>query len=566
MKIWKERAPFIVLFLFAMAIFIMAGYYANVARQDGKVGDLNDGWLIKYNDEISEDVSLSSYGFPVAKRGDWIILSRDLPSDLPDNVSMSLHSVYSVTRVYIDGECIYEYGLDRYENGEFLGYGTRFISLPSDAAGKEIKITFYVSENRAFSSIRVPELYKSDLAMLSFYGKLLIPLLVSITLIVVGLCISIVTFFLFVKSYSMERLFCIGIFAISIGCWSICNYNIDILFFDDLKIKTLVEIFGLYLAPIPLLLYFREDVEERSRRWESFIFYLLLLVEIQSFIVAAVCQFTNKVHLQAFLVLFQILIAVSALFGIYLIIADLRKEKIHKILAGGFLLLIVLAGRDLVAFNIAKFISASEDEYRSYIPIGALVFIVAMLVDFISEMRKQMYKTAETAYLTKIAYTDVLTGLYTRRKCEEIFERIDSKSYEFAIYQFDLNNLKTANDDYGHEAGDDLIKRFANILTDVFSNGETVGRMGGDEFIVIVEDSYDYKLQKMLDRVNEKIDEENAGGNEVKISVSAGFARSTEFEEPTANQVYKTADARMYEAKEEYYRSIGHGRRRYDRD
>lgn len=566
MKIWKERAPFIVLFLFAMAIFIMAGYYAKVARQDGKIGNLNDGWLIKYNDEVSEDVSLSSYSFPIAKKGDWIILSRELPSDLPENVSMKIHMVYSVTRVYVDGECIYEYGLDRYENGEILGYGTRFVTLPSDAAGKEIKITLYVSENKAFSSIHIPELFESDTAFLSFYGKLLIPLLVSVTLIVAGLCISTVTFFLFVKSYSMERLFCIGIFAVCIGCWSACNYNIDALFLSDLHIKTMIEIFALYLAPVPLLLYFRQDVEERSKRWESFIFYLLLLVEIQMFLVAAVCQFTNKVHLPSFLIAFQTLIAVSALFGVYLVIEDLKKEKIHKILAVGFLLLIVLAGRDLIAFNIAKFVSASESEYKSYIPIGALVFIVAMLVDFISEMRKQMYKTAETAYLAKIAYTDVLTGLYTRRKCEEIFERIDSKSYEFAIYQFDLNNLKTANDDYGHEAGDDLIKRFANILTDVFSNGETVGRMGGDEFIVIVEDSYDYKLQKMLDRVNEKINEENAGDNEVKISVSAGFARSTEFEEPTANQVYKTADARMYEAKEEYYRSIGHGRRRYDRD
>lgn len=566
MKIWKQRVPHLLLFLFAMLIFVLAAYYSSNSREYSEVEVLSDGWTVKYNDVLSENVNLSEYNFPVASSGDWIVMERTMPTTLPSNASFRIHPVFSVVRVYIDSDMIYEYGMEDYERGSLIGYGTRFFSLPNGTEGKQLKISFFVTEDNAFSSFEAPMIYDSNETYISYYGSKFIPLIVAITLIVCGLCISVVTFFLYFKSYSMERLFCIGILSLCIGCWSLCSNNLDMLLTPSLYIKVIVEYLSLFLVPVPLLLYFREDVERRCKRWESFTFYALLLIEFQMFIAAVICQFKNIVHLPMFLIAFQVLLGISVLFGVYLVAKDLKSEKNHKILAVGLLLLLVLGGRDLVAFNVAKYITASEETYASYLPIGALIFIVSMLIDFISEMRKQMYTIAENDYLEKIAYNDVLTGLYTRRKCEEIFEKIDSRSYEYAIYQFDLNNLKTANDAYGHEAGDELIKRFANILENVFSNGETIGRMGGDEFVVIVTDAYEYKLQDKLEQVYKRIDEENAKGDKVMVSVSAGYAGSKELKEPTSAEVYRLADKRMYEAKEEYYKKAGYSRRRYDNE
>jgi len=62
------------------------------------------------------------------------------------------------------------------------------------------------------------------------------------------------------------------------------------------------------------------------------------------------------------------------------------------------------------------------------------------------------------------------------------------KNQVFGILTFDLNNLKQTNDSLGHEYGDKLIITFANLLAQTFSDYGTVGRTGGDEFVVLLPD------------------------------------------------------------------------------
>ena len=568
MKNYKARVLHLVMFTFVAIMMVAVLNYANRSRNASKIFSLNEGWTIEYNDEVYENVDLYNFRFPVTDKGDWIVLTNTLPENLPDDVTMRIHMIFTVTKIYVGDDLIFDYGLEDYEEGNLLGYGTRFVSLKDESAGKIVKITMFVTEDNAFSTITPPYVYYEHEAFEVFYGNLLLPLAVAITLSVVGICITIVTFCLYFKSYSMEKLFCIGVFSICIGCWSICNYNLDYLFTSSLRVKTYLEYLSLYLVLFPLLLYFREDVEARGKRWESFTYYLLLAIEIQLFVISTVCQFCNIVHFPVFVRVFQIFMGLVGVFLAILIVQDMRDERTHKILVIGFAVMLAFAVRDLIAFNFTKYSQSAgtESEYKSYVAAGALLFVVAMLVDFINEMRKQMYRNAETQLLEKIAYVDVLTGLYTRRKCEDVFEKIDGRGYEFAMVQFDLNNLKNTNDLYGHEAGDALILRFANILRSVFNEGETLGRMGGDEFIVMVTDAYDYNMKAKLEALEASIERDNEANKEsgVKVSTSYGYCLSSEFNEATARDVYKEADRRMYKHKEEYYKAKGLGKRKYD--
>ncbi|MBO4679766.1 MAG: GGDEF domain-containing protein [Lachnospiraceae bacterium] len=571
MKKWRSRILHMLLFVFAMALFVYAYSNTITSRNAGYNRQLIDGWNIQINDDLYQSVDLTDFKFPVTHKGDWVSLWGQLPDDLPDNVVMRINMVHCATRVVLNDEILYDYGWEDYEDGKMLGFGTRFISIPDGSAGGRLRIIMFVTENNAFSTLSYPEIYEESTGYMVYYGKYMIPFVVSITLIVAGLCISLVTFVLYFRSYYMERLFSIGIFALCIGCWTLCNYNLDYIFTDSLTVKTYIEYSALYLLPFPILMYFRQEVEKRDKAWECFFLYALIIIEVQLLVVAGASQLFRWAHLSDFVPVYLIFLVVSVVFVVHLAVADLRHGNTHKVLMIGFAAMIAVAFRDLVVFLADRYRvnNLRSSEYRSYVSVGALIFVVALLVDFIMEMRRMLYKSAETKFLEKIAYEDVLTGLSTRRKCEETFEEIDKRNLEYIIYQFDLNNLKNTNDDFGHEAGDDLIIRFANILRETFNEGETIGRMGGDEFIVIVTDAYGYNPQEKLDTMNRLMDEDNVD-KEVQVSASAGYCHSSELNNAKALDVYKEADKRMYHQKDEYYKQTGkerrrNGRRRSDR-
>ncbi|MBP5454799.1 MAG: hypothetical protein J6Y09_09375, partial [Lachnospiraceae bacterium] len=172
MKQWKSRTLNWIMFSFAVMVMVIAFISNSKTTRNGEITRITDGWTIKYNNtEVYEDVNLDEFRGPMAMRGDWIVCSVKLPDDLPSNITMSFHMVFSVVQAYIDGERIFEYGLDDYEKGVFLGYGSRNITIPDNSAGKTLKITLYVTEDNAFSSIATPIIYDEGSVIETIYAE-----------------------------------------------------------------------------------------------------------------------------------------------------------------------------------------------------------------------------------------------------------------------------------------------------------------------------------------------------------------------------------------------------------
>lgn len=103
------------------------------------------------------------------------------------------------------------------------------------------------------------------------------------------------------------------------------------------------------------------------------------------------------------------------------------------------------------------------------------------------------------------------------------------------------------NDTLGHDMGDALLKRFADMLTEVYSSYGTVGRMGGDEFIVILPEVSYRETEKLIAEMNFVMTKKNAEDSNITLSTAYGFAMSTEVEDDTdAHAAYRLADDRMY--------------------
>ena len=156
--------------------------------------------------------------------------------------------------------------------------------------------------------------------------------------------------------------------------------------------------------------------------------------------------------------------------------------------------------------------------------------------------------------LQHLAHHDPLTGLANRSllmaQLEQALERARRTETTVAVLYFDLDKFKEVNDTFGHDAGDQLLLVVAARLRSVVRGGETVARIGGDEFVVVVEDiSAPRQSTKVMRRLSAKLQEStNILGTDIHPEASVGMAIFPQDGE-TAEELLKAADFKMYLAK-----------------
>ncbi|CAM5221138.1 diguanylate cyclase OS=Castellaniella defragrans OX=75697 GN=HNR28_000080 PE=4 SV=1 [Castellaniella defragrans] len=170
-------------------------------------------------------------------------------------------------------------------------------------------------------------------------------------------------------------------------------------------------------------------------------------------------------------------------------------------------------------------------------------------------------KKAE-AYLEYLGQHDVLTRLKNRSFFVDELGRLGHKrTPQVGFIALDLNDLKFANDEKGHAAGDDLLRRFGEVLNKAVDRPATAARIGGDEFMVLLPGADEAAVELALANIRSLIALNNQYYSGLELSVSAGTAICRD---PNAlEQAMREADRAMYDDKVRYYRT--HGRRFEDR-
>lgn len=155
--------------------------------------------------------------------------------------------------------------------------------------------------------------------------------------------------------------------------------------------------------------------------------------------------------------------------------------------------------------------------------------------------------------LEYLATRDSLTGIYNRRKFFELAEKMFA-TYDENLYaiMLDIDFFKRVNDEHGHDAGDTVLRKTTEIISNLLPSTSVFGRLGGEEFAVLLTASADEKVIHLLDKIvstyaNTKIPINSK--QEIQCTLSCGMSPRYRYTD-SIDELLKEADAALYEAKQ----------------
>jgi two-component system, cell cycle response regulator len=227
-------------------------------------------------------------------------------------------------------------------------------------------------------------------------------------------------------------------------------------------------------------------------------------------------------------------------------------ERIRSDVHRGYTYIILLtsiAEKD----NVVKGLAAGADDYLTK-PFDPAELLARIGVGRrIIDLHRQI--DAKNKLLEEMAHTDALTGLPNRRAIEEWASRqlrgAVRHGFPFWVVLVDLDTFKGVNDTHGHIAGDRLLQGFSEILKTVIRASDICGRLGGDEFLLVVTHVDADGILKTVERFREKLSSKQfqIGDESITITASFGIAGFHGPEIVDFNTLVRRADKELYAAK-----------------
>ena len=499
------RMALFFLILFGAGVFLQL--YINRISAKREM-NLDDSWQISIDGTEYDNIRLSEFQMPATKRGTEVILRRSLPEENYKQTSLRMLIRYSAVQISMEHNVFFEKGMEAYARHDILGSGYIWAALPDDYAGKEIEIRLLTGEKNAFTSFDSIMMVDSEYGIRWLMLNNITTIAIAVFLFVLGLLLLLSTGIIAGRDKRFQLLLYIGLFSVAIACWMICNSRLIEVISDSFTFNVRMEYISMYLAAIFLVMFIAEFMQKTiQKKWlhgEALFFVLLLL--ILSFL-----SESNRIHYCKTGFIFQLSVLAAIIPVIVELVIMVRRLhlKAERSVLTGIVFFAVSVVLELARYRYNKL---SVPEYHltlSFVPIGALMLIVLMLEAFCIVMMKRAVEDMEREKLYEMAYQDALTNLKNRAWCEKIMQEYEDSHNPVSIINIDLNYFKHVNDTYGHAKGDELLIHFAEILKAAFPYPACVGRMGGDEFIVILDYETEGELEAKIQNLNKVVTEWN---------------------------------------------------------
>ncbi len=527
---------------------------------------LDDSWTVSRGGITWELPSIRNSNLGISNLGDTITLTRTLPKSLINPSSIYYRTILSSTRVYVEGNLIYSFGDEYVSSGRMLPKMENFVQLPQDFSGKKITIEITAHENNAFSGLSPIVFGNYDDIKNNLIQSKRLNIVIGVYLCHLGFLLLIIAPFLAFSRNHDFSIFFSAVNSVMVGVYLLCYNDIFWYISDNPEFYTFIEYFSLFMIPAAIAGFVLT-----SGKSEYKVFGIALLVINLVFVIStSVLHILNIVHICLFVSWLHVIGICEGIFIIVTVIKQAIRNSIEddnyeyrrastNLLIGGLVFFLLCSVIDIIKFNIMKYSRFGEvNTHINFTTIGGLVFITALLLNYFFHCIEYFSESSVKEQLEGLAYTDPLTSISNRARCEQVLAELTGS---FTIISLDLDYLKYTNDNLGHDQGDKLLSVFAEILSGSFTDATLTGRMGGDEFIVVLPYVDDERTNRSIACFSDQLAYRNTTEPRLRFSASWGYASNTEKElkgNNSAQDVYLLADKRMYAMKNRHHKeSLG---------
>lgn len=519
-----------------IALFIFGAYIYEkdtiAEYKDDKIITINDVQLIA--DESITNIHLPSFidindGVTLRLNLNYLFTKETKPS-------LIIQANHSYMSFSLNGNEIYKINDTGYSQGNYIAR----ILLPEETENDILDIKITVPENSS-SRILVPEIYIGDEAI--FLGGQLrndvFTILLNTLIAFCGL-FALLLAIIERKNADFYKLLLQSAVAINCAVYFMCE-TYSIVYLTNLsRIIYFLDFATFSLIAPSIMLMINLELDGIQKKINGF----LVFVGLSNAVIQMGLAMFDIIEMKKVLAITQVIQFISIATIIVNVVLSIKNKK--KIL--------ILYLTFIIAFGGAIDLSLSLFEVNQnnifFMRFGFIVYMFALMYRYVCRLMEQSAEKTREIYYRLLALHDSMTACYSRAAFE--IDKNELKTdVNYTVFSFDLNNLKIANDSYGHSEGDKILKGFSAALQKVFSSFGKCYRVGGDEFWVVCESFPEDNIEEVLIEVKNNIDDyNNSNASLLDISYAIGISKTNE----TSGDIEKAlnlADQRMYINKRE---------------
>lgn len=534
---------FIICITFGVIFLLTVGMTYHKKTSDFSLKRQYNEWYTIKNKKVAKVKNASR----IQMSGNEYCIYNVLPYYL-NNRAILFRTAHQPVEVLVDGKTIYQVDEDidlcHYMN---LGKVYHIVNLNDRMDGNVITIKYQTKNN----SIDIFDFYLGSPNYLihCVVSKNLSAIIIGVLLFVLGFLFTFGSI-LFSYKISTGRALHMGILAMLFSTWSLLQTGVLQLCFNNSNFFMILEYVIYLMLPISMVM----NLSEILQLYEDKGLKILSIAYSGILFIGLMMQFFKMENIKLLTIITNAMIVGGILYNFFLLYIKLDNHYFSDKKLNIRVIWTILMSTIILDLCFNYRLVRSDTTLFSRI--GILLFIMYMLFNYVQDYINKSNEYSKTKKMAKLAYKDVMTGLYNRTAYTEDIAEFEKQicnnlNLDLIFVIFDLNNLKEMNDFHGHGVGDYYIITTGQIIKKAFEKIGKCYRIGGDEFAVMIEGRCieDYnaaicELSKIITKENESTD--------LDFSLAFGYAMYENGKYNSIKELIDEADKMMYTNKNIY--------------